>query len=66
MLRCGNTCLMEPRRPDPSAYRRVTNPDRYRVVTDAAEALVGRLVGEFDVVTSIGDVAADFPYWRGP
>jgi len=57
---------MEPRRPDPSAYRRVTNPDRYRVVTDAAEALVGRLVGEFDVVTSIGDVAADFPYWRGP
>ena len=57
---------MEPRRPDPGSYGRVTNPDRYRVVADAAEALVGRLVGEFHVVRSIGDVATDFPDWRGP
>ncbi|MBM3696080.1 MAG: hypothetical protein FJW79_09140 [Actinobacteria bacterium] len=56
---------MDLHEPEPEAYGRVTNPERYRVVVDAAETLVRQLVDTFDVTTSAGDAAADFPTFRG-
>ncbi|MCP4305974.1 MAG: hypothetical protein GY926_05300 [bacterium] len=55
---------MEFDQPDEDAYGRVTNPERYQVVAEAATALVGSLVDAFDVVQSSGDSAVDFPNWR--
>lgn len=51
--------------PEPEAYGRVTNPERYRVVVDAAQTLARQLVDTFDVAASTGDAAADFPTYRG-
>ena len=52
--------------PAPEAYGRVTNPDRYRVVVDAAQSLLRRLVETYDVVQSPGSTTTDFPEYRGP
>jgi hypothetical protein len=35
--------------PEKDAYGRVTNPERYQLVADAATALAGKLVESFDV-----------------
>ncbi len=51
--------------PDDDAYGRVTNPERYRVVADAAHALVAKLTTEYDVTVTSGTAAADFPAYRG-
>lgn len=50
-------------RPDEDAYGRVTNPERFQEVVDAAVALIGKLVEEFDVVQTPGSSAIDFPNW---
>lgn len=54
-------------RPDEDAYGRITNPERFQVVADAATALIGDLVESHDVKASAGSSAVDFPSWRdGP
>lgn len=49
--------------PDEDAYGRVTNPERFLDVADAATALVGELVDTFDVETAAGISALDDPNW---
>lgn len=51
--------------PEPEAYGRVTDPERYSVVVDRARRLIDRLVEQFDVTREDGDVSVDFPRWRG-
>ena len=50
--------------PEPDAYGRVTNPERFQVVVDAAETLIDDLVYRFDVVKTYGTSADDFPDWN--
>lgn len=47
------------------AYGRVTNPERYAVVVDAARSLVDELVASHDVEGVPGDPATDFPEFGG-
>lgn len=47
--------------PPDDAYERVTNPQRYGVVVEAARALIDRLVRDFDAEVVPGSVDADFP-----
>lgn len=47
--------------PDEDAYGRVTNPERFQAVADAASALVGELVDTFDVEAAVSSTAVDFP-----
>ena len=49
--------------PDPDAYGRVTDPERYQVVADAADTLIGELVDRFDVEKTYGTSEEDFPEW---
>jgi hypothetical protein len=57
---------MDRQPPDPDAYGRVTDPERYRTVVDAAESLIDDLVETFRVVRSTGDSAVDFPERHAP
>jgi len=50
--------------PDADAYGRVTNPERFQAVVDAAETLIGELVDRFDVEKTYGTSAEDFPEWH--
>lgn len=52
---------METDRPEEDAYGRVTNPERYQVVADAAVALISKLVQAFDVVKTSGSSLLIFP-----
>ena len=63
-VRLGTVEFMRPE-PDPATYGRVTNPDRYRVVVDEAEALVTKLVAGFDVTQGRGTTTVDFQEWIG-
>ena len=66
VIRCGNTGGVElSLPPDPEAYGRVTNPERYSVVVDRARRLIDRLVERFDVSREDGNVSVAFPRWRG-
>lgn len=47
--------------PDDDAYGRVTNPERYQVVVDAAHALIDDLIGTYETRTSSGLAETDFP-----
>jgi hypothetical protein len=49
--------------PDDEAYGRVSNPERFQEVADAATALISELVDTFDVETAAGSSAVDFPNW---
>lgn len=49
--------------PDEDAYGRVTDPERFQAVADAAAGLVSELVGNFDVEAMVGSTAVDFPDW---
>lgn len=51
--------------PDADAYGRVTNPERFQAVVDAAKTLIGELVDRFDVEKTYGTAEEDFPHWRG-
>ena len=51
--------------PPPEAYERVTNPERFAAVVEAARDLVDRLEATYDVRREVGSPAADFPrHWR--
>lgn len=50
--------------PDPDAYGRVTNPERFQIVVDAAETLIDEMVGRFDVEKTHGASGDDFPDWN--
>ena len=56
---------MDIERPDDDAYGRVTNPERYRPVADAAAALIDELAAGYDVARSTGSSGDDFPDWLG-
>jgi hypothetical protein len=65
-MRSGRTCGVElSPRPEPKAYGRVTNPERYAVVVGRARRLIDWLVERFDATSEDGDVSVDFPRWRG-
>lgn len=49
--------------PDEDAYGRVSNPERFQEVADAAAVLISELVDTFDVETTAGSSAVDFPNW---
>jgi hypothetical protein len=49
--------------PDEDAYGRVTNPERFQAVVDAATAVARELVDTFDVEATAGSAAVDFPNW---
>ncbi len=49
--------------PDEGAYGRVTNPERFQAVADAANAMIDELVATFDVEARVGSSAVDFPNW---
>ena len=51
-------------RPDEDACGRVTNPERYQVVVEAAADLISKLVEAFDVAETSGSSVVDFPNWR--
>jgi hypothetical protein len=51
-------------RPDEDAYGRVTRPERYQVVANAATVLINTLVEVFDVEATSGSSAVDFPDWQ--
>ena len=57
---------MEYQPPPDEAYGRVTNPERYRAVVDAAHELISSLVADFEVSVESGAAATDFPGWHGP
>ena len=47
--------------PDDEAYGRVTNPERFLVVVDAARRLIAELARDYEVVVTHGTAAEDFP-----
>ncbi|MGH8924983.1 MAG: DUF6226 family protein [Acidimicrobiia bacterium] len=47
--------------PDQEAYGRVTNPERYRAVVDAARAMIANLVKTYHVESTPGSRNVDFP-----
>ena len=51
--------------PDEDAYGRVTNPERFQEVADAATALISELGDTFDVEKTAGSSAVDFPQLAG-
>ena len=55
---------MEFDKPDEAAYGRITNPERFKSVVDAAEALVARVVADYDVTTVLGTAEIEFPESR--
>lgn len=60
----GHACHMdETREPPDEAYGRVTAPERFSVLHEAADELLSDLVERYDVGTSAADVS-DFR-WRG-
>jgi len=52
--------------PDDEAYGRVTDPEKYRSVVEAAREIVDELVRDFAVAISKGTAAKDFPNWHDP
>ncbi len=54
---------MRTKPPHEDAYGRVTNPQRFQEVADAATALIGELVDTFAVERTAGSSAVDFPSW---
>lgn len=52
-------------RPDEAAYGRVTNPERYQVVHDAARLLIDQLTARYEVEATPGESAVDFPRFKG-
>lgn len=52
---------VESHRPGNDAYGRVTNPERYESVVDAARALMAGFVAVFEVELTSGDPRIDFP-----
>lgn len=51
--------------PPPEAYERVTNPERFAAVVEAARDLVDRLEATYDVRREVGSPDEDFPrHWR--
>lgn len=51
--------------PDHEAYGRVTNPERYQAVVDAAHDLISDLVDAYQVELAVGNPSVDFPDWTG-
>ena len=51
--------------PDPEAYGRVTNPERFQAVVDAARGMIADLVKRYEVELTPGDLSVDFPNWTG-
>jgi hypothetical protein len=49
--------------PDQEAYGRVTNPERYQVVVDAAHRMIDDLVETYQVELGPGTPSVDFPDW---
>ena len=54
-----------PDSPHPDSYGRVTNPERYAVLHDEARSLIESLMTTYDVVAEPGELAVDFPEWKG-
>lgn len=52
--------------PDPEAYGRVTNPERFQAVVDAARAMIANLVKTYQVESTPGNWSVDFPDWTAP
>lgn len=57
---------MEYEPPPDEAYGRVTNPERYRAVVEAAHELVASLGADFGASMETGIAATDFPGWHEP
>ena len=51
--------------PHPDLYGRVTNPQRYAVLHEETTSLIENLVSTYDVISEPGNVALDFPEWKG-
>lgn len=52
--------------PDEEAYGRVTNPERYQAVVDAARGMIANLVTRYQVESTPGNWSVDFPDWTTP
>jgi hypothetical protein len=52
--------------PDDDAYGRVTNPERYAPVVEAARQIIHRLTLVYDVTARKGTAEQDFPEWSDP
>jgi hypothetical protein len=52
--------------PDEEAYERVTNPERFQAVVDAARGMIGEVVKTYEVESTPGNQSVDFPDWIGP
>jgi len=51
--------------PPSESYGRVTNSERYAVLHDEANSIIESLVSTYEVMAETGDVAIDFPEWKG-
>ena len=49
--------------PAPEDYGRVTNPERYQAVVDAARGIIADLVKRYQVEVTPGIQSVDFPDW---
>lgn len=56
---------VDTKQPDHEAYGRVTNPERYQIVVDAARDKIDVLVEAYQVEAEAGDPKVDFPDWAG-
>lgn len=51
--------------PDQEAYGRVTNPERFQDVVEAARSMIADLVKTYRVESTPGNWSVDFPDWTG-
>lgn len=56
---------VDTKQPDHEAYGRVTNPERYQIVVDAAHDRVEDLVEAYQVESEAGEPEVDFADWTG-
>jgi hypothetical protein len=63
LFRAVHAEAVETEQPDHEAYGRVTNPERYQIVVDAARDRIDDLVESYQVESDAGEADVDFPDW---
>lgn len=61
----GHADVVDFHHPDEEAYGRVTDPERYHAVVDAARVLIDDLISTYEIHPTAGDQGADFPDFGG-
>lgn len=63
VFRAVHAGAVDTEQPDQEAYGRVTNPERYQIVVEAARDRIDDLTEAYQVKSEAGEPKADFPEW---